>query len=533
MRPDKELNIITGETGAGKSIMLGAVGLLLGNRADTKVLYAPEEKCIIEGNFDVSEYDLRPVFEEEELDYEATCIIRREINPSGKSRAFINDTPVNLDTLRKVGTSLIDVHSQHDTLLLGSNEYQLSILDAYAQNRAVFKGYQAAYRQYRKSEDTYKQLSENAATFRKELDYNSFLLEELLAAKLEAGEQERLEEELNLLENAEDVKLKLNAAVDALANSEYAVNSNLRTVIAQVNTISNLSERYAALRERLESCWIELKDIASEIESEEADVDLDPERIDVINERLSAIYKLQQKHSVKNVDELLEIQRDLDDKVSRVLNLDEVIAEAKAKVDASRQEMMRRAEELSGTRRAVMPAIESELKGLLAEVGMPNASVKISHNTGKPINTGIDEIKFLFTANKGIAPQDLKSVASGGEFSRLMFCVKYILADKTSLPTIIFDEIDTGISGSIALKLGKMMEDMGHRHQVITITHSHQIAARGNAHYFVYKDTSAAKTISRMKRLTDQGRVFEVARMIGGEPPSEAAIKNAKEFLEY
>ncbi len=533
MRPDKELNIITGETGAGKSIMLGAVGLLLGNRADTKVLYAPEEKCIIEGNFDVSEYDLRPVFEEEELDYEATCIIRREINPSGKSRAFINDTPVNLDTLRKVGTSLIDVHSQHDTLMLGSNEYQLSILDAYAQNRAVFKGYQAAYRQYRKSEDTYKQLSENAATFRKELDYNSFLLEELLAAKLEAGEQERLEEELNLLENAEDVKLKLNAAVDALANSEYAVNSNLRTVISQVNTISNLSERYAALRERLESCWIELKDIASEIESEEADVDLDPERIDVINERLSAIYKLQQKHSVKNVEELLEIQRDLDDKVSRVLNLDEVIAEAKAKVDASRQEMMRRAEELSGTRRAVMPAIESELKGLLAEVGMPNASVKISHNTGKPINTGTDEIKFLFTANKGIAPQDLKSVASGGEFSRLMFCVKYILADKTSLPTIIFDEIDTGISGGIALKLGKMMEDMGHRHQVITITHSHQIAARGKAHYFVYKDTSAAKTISRMKRLTDQGRVFEVARMIGGEPPSEAAIKNAKEFLEY
>ncbi len=533
MRPDKELNIITGETGAGKSIMLGAVGLLLGNRADTRVLYEPDEKCIIEGNFDISEYDLRLVFEEEELDYEALCIIRREISPGGKSRAFINDTPVNLETLRKVGSNLMDIHSQHDTLMLGSNEYQLSILDAYAGNAAVFKGYQSAYRQFRKAEENYKQLAENAATFRKELDFNSFLLEELLAAKLESGEQERLEEELNLLENAEDVKLKLNAAIDTLSNSEYAVNSSLRTVITQVSAVSNLSERYAALRERLESCLIELKDIVSELESEEADVDLDPERIDQINDRLTTIYKLQQKHSVKNVQELLEIQRDLDEKVGRVLNLDEAIAEAKAKAEASKVEMLRVAGELSNTRQAVIPAIENELKELLAEVGMPNASVRISHATCKPAGTGTDEIKFLFSANKGIAPQDLKSVASGGEFSRLMFCVKYILADKTSLPTIIFDEIDTGISGSIALKLGKMMEDMGHRHQVITITHSHQIAARGNAHYFVFKDTSSAKTISRIKRLSDQGRIFEVARMIGGEPPSKAAIKNAKEFLEY
>ncbi len=533
MHPDKELNIITGETGAGKSIMLGALGLLLGNRADTKTLFNENEKCVIEGSFDLKDYELAPAFNEEELDYEETCIIRREISPSGKSRAFINDTPVNLDTLRKIGTHLMDIHSQHDTLQLGSNDYQLSILDAYARTGAGLKQYEEQFRQYRKAEEAYRKLVSESASSKKELDYNSFLLDELVNAKLRAGEQDELEDSLNLLENAEDVKVKLNASVDLLSESEYAVNSTLRTVVSQIGTISSLSEKYAAIHQRLESCLIELKDIVSEVESEEADVEFDPAKIDLVNERLSVLYNLQQKHGVKSIDELLAIQDELDAKVSKVLNLDEEIAEAKAKVDTSYQTLIQIAEQLSQTRVKVIPAIEGELKNLLAEVGMPNAAVKITHTTIKPTNSGIDEIHFLFTANKGIAPQELKSVASGGEFSRLMFCVKYVLADKTALPTIIFDEIDTGISGNIAMKLGKMMQDMARKHQVITITHSHQIAAKGQAHYFVFKDNSSTRTVSRIRRLTEQGRVNEIARMIGGEPPSEAAIRNAREFLEY
>lgn len=533
MKPNEELNIITGETGAGKSIMLGAIGLMLGNRADTKALFDTDEKCVIEGNFDISDYKLEPFFEEAELDYDTACIIRREISPSGKSRAFVNDTPVNLDLLKKIGSQLMDVHSQHDTLLLGSNVFQLSILDAYAGNQKLSQQYRQLFRQYRKKEEAYRTLVNNSSSAKKELDYNNYVLEELTTAKLEAGEQEKLEDELNLLENAEEVKTKLNTALEYLTNADFSVNGNLRSVVNTLGQISNLSERYAALKERTESCLIELKDIASETEREEMNVEFDPAKIEQIQERLSVIYHLQQKHQVKTVEELLAIQEDLSEKVNKILNLDEEIAKAKEEAEKVYQEMISSGENLSQTRTKGIPAIEKELQHLLAEVGMPNASVKITHQPIKPASDGMDEIHFLFSANKGIKPQELKNVASGGEFSRLMLCVKYILAGKTSLPTIIFDEIDTGISGEIAIKVGKMMEEMAKNHQVIVITHLHQIASRGGTHYFVYKDNSSDKATTKIRRLTEQGRINEIARIIGGEPPSESAIRNAKEFLEY
>ncbi len=533
LKPDKELNIITGETGAGKSIMLGAIGLMLGNRADVKALFDTNEKCIIEGNFDISAYKLEPFFDEEELDFDDNCIIRREISPNGKSRAFINDTPVNLDTLKKIGSQLMDIHSQHDTLLLGSNIFQLSIVDNYAGNQKLLGQYRNQYRQYRKREETYRSLRDNASSAKKELDYNSFLLEELSDAKLEAGEQERIEEELNLLENAEDVKIKLNAALEYLSNSEYAAITSLRSAMSSLGQISNLAKAYAVLKDRTESCLIELKDIISELEREEMNVEVDPSKVDQIQERLSTIYSLQQKHQVKTVDELLSIQEELAARVSKVLNLDEEIEKARVEAEKTYQEMLQTAGKLTKSRLGALPFIENDLKQLLSELGMPNASVKITHQACKPGTDGTDEVHFLFTANKGVKPQELKNVASGGEFSRLMLCVKYILASKTSLPTIIFDEIDTGVSGEIAIKMGRMLEDMAHNHQVIVITHLHQIASRGGAHYFVFKDTSTDRTITRIRRLTQQGRINEIARIIGGEPPSESAIRNAKEFLEY
>ncbi len=535
MQPDPELSIITGETGAGKSIMLGAIGLLLGNRADTKVLYDHDEKCVIEGTFDVPEGDsLAHIFEDEELDYDATNIIRREISPNGKSRAFVNDTPVTLETLRKIGGHLVDVHSQHDNLLLGSAEFQLNIVDTFAQNQIPFNQYRQAYKIYRKHQTEYENLVENADSLRKELDYNKFLLDELTEADLAANEeQEILEDQLRMLENAEEIKTKLNTVIDILSNSEYAVNTNLRQVVSVLGQISNISTKYRNLRDRVESAFIDLKDVVFELEGEENSIDFDPEKVNQVQDRLSLIYKLQKKHGVDSIQALLGIQEVLEEKVGKVLNFDEAIKEAKVLADKSLEDLKKIGNQLSDIRKQAIPVIEAELMTLLRELGMPNATVKIKHEVIKPTINGMDMVNLLFSANKGIAPQELKAVASGGEFSRLMLCVKYLLADKTSLPTIIFDEIDTGISGEVAIKVGKMIKNMSkHKHQVIAISHLHQIAAKGNVHYFVFKDNSAERTMSRIKKLSDEERISEIAKMIGGEKPSQSAIENARELLE-
>jgi DNA repair protein RecN (Recombination protein N) len=532
MKPHQSLNIITGETGAGKSIMLGAIGLLLGNRADTKALLNTEEKCVVEAVFEVGAYNLQTIFEDFDLDYQTSTTIRREINPSGKSRAFINDTPVTLDALKEIGLRLIDIHSQHDTLLLGTNLYQLNVVDAYAQNREILVQYQTYYRAYTQARSRYHKLQTEFKDFQKEYDYNLFLWDELNKAKFEADEQEELENELQLLERAEEVKTKLNRILQFLSHSENSALDELKSLVNGMSSIASLSLIFNDLRDRLESCRIELQDIGKEIEREEEKIEFSVERIEEVNSRLSLIYNLQKKHQVSTLAELLQIQANLADKVKKVQNFDEELAQAKAQLAEAQKTLLHQAEILSHSRQNVASAIENELKGLLADLGMANATVKITIDSVEPSNEGIDLINFLFSANKGIAPQEISRVASGGEFSRLMLAIKYVLAGKTALPTIIFDEIDTGISGEIALKMGQMFKKMSQRHQLIAISHLHQIAAKGTYHYFVYKDDSADRTVSRIKQLESQERIYTIAQMISGATPSESAILSAKELLE-
>ncbi len=532
LTPDPQLNIITGETGAGKSIMLGAIGLLLGSRADTKVLYNPAGKCIIEGTFDLSGYFIEHLFDEEELDFMTTCLIRREISPTGKSRAFINDTPVNLESLRRIAGQLMDIHSQHDTLLLGSNEFQLQIVDTYAQNEEILRHYHTDFQAYRKANQVHNRLIAEAAQMRKEFDYNQFLYDELEKAQLQADEQEQLEQELMILENATDVRERLQLATEYLDNPEQSVIVFLKNAVSSLNAISKFAPQYEQLRERAQSVYIELKDLAGEISDEQDNVEIDDTRAEEIRERLNLFYHLQQKHQVKTLRELIAIQAELETKVSRVLNLYEDINKAKATADKAQAKLQKSAEKLSNSRKAVMASVEKQVKTYLLELGMPNAALSIQHTIIEPSESGIDDVDFLFSANKGIKPQQLKNVASGGEFSRLMMVIKYILASKRKLPTIVFDEIDTGVSGEIAIKMGQMMREISKSHQVISITHLHQIATQGTAHYFVYKDNSSEKTVSKIRKLTFEERVNEIAQMIGGSKPSEAILQNAREMLQ-
>ncbi|WPP52480.1 DNA repair protein RecN [Catalinimonas niigatensis] len=531
MEPSQSLNIITGETGAGKSIMLGAIGLLLGNRADKKSLYNEENKCIIEGTFTVNKYQLESIFDQEELDYDPVCILRREITPSGKSRAFINDTPVRLETMKGVGKFLVDIHSQHDSLLLGNNEYQLEIIDAYANNEKLLKSYQQSYYHYRRALGEYDRLRQEAASMKREADYHQFLLDELHKAKLVAGEQNKLEEELKVMENAGNIKEQFNLLNTLLNNDTHSVDDMLVQAKQALGKISGYSHKYESLYQRLESCLIELRDINDESESAALEVDFDMDKVESVRERVNLIYQLQQKHQVDSVEELLKIQATLEKKLEKILNLDNDIQHLKAVKEAAYQEMMMHAKNLSISRQEVFQSFAGIIGDLLKNLGIPDAHLKVLCRSVEPNHSGLDEISILFSANKGIAPQEIKSVASGGEFSRLMFCIKYVLAEKISLPTIIFDEIDTGVSGEIAIKMVHMMKEMAKNHQVIAISHLPQVAAKGDAHYFVYKDSSSDKAVSKIKKLTQEERIREIAKMIGGSNPSNIAFENAKELL--
>ena len=531
IQPAQTLNIITGETGAGKSIMLGALGLLLGNRAETRVLFDETEKCVIEGLFDITGYNLQSIFEENDIDFDTQCLIRREITPAGKSRAFINDTPANLELLKQISVKLMDIHSQHDTQQLGTNEYQLGVVDAFAQNSHVLITYQTAYTAYRKAENQYKKLLSEAEVYTKELDYNKFLLDELVKAKLDNLNQNELEQELEVLENVEEIKTKLATTLQYLTDSEVGASKTIKTVVNQLNQIGNYADKYQNLADRLQSVSIELVDIIKELEAEEDILVTDEEKTRQLQEQLSLLYNLQKKHTVLTVEDLIVIRNSLNHKVNLVLNLDVEIESAKKAKEAALGLLQEAAKELSASRLKVLPTMESELNELLADLGMPNAKVQLQHQEIQYDSTGNDQIDFLFSANKGKKPESLKNVASGGEFSRLMLCVKYILAGKTALPTIIFDEIDTGISGEIAIKVAKMMNKMAERHQLIVITHLPQMAANGSSHYYVYKDHSTEKTVSKIKKLSADERIQEVAQMIGGAKPSQTAFESAKELL--
>jgi DNA repair protein RecN (Recombination protein N) len=532
LEPDAALSIITGETGAGKSILLGALGLIMGNRADIKTLYDESEKCIIEAQFEISDLNLKDFFENQELDYEPKCLIRREISPQGKSRAFINDTPVTLETLKELGLQLMDIHSQHDTLSLANNQYQLKICDAFAENNLLLEQYKSVFKKLKLSQKNLVDLQTNALTFQKELDYNSFQLKELEQAKLADIQHNALEQEQKILENADEVKRKLQLSIAYLSDSDQAAVGLIAEAGNSLNSILTLSDTYKIMKDRLTGVLIEIKDICSEIESLESKTEADPNRLDFINEKLNALYKLQQKHGLKTIDELIELQNSLQNKVNAVENLDEHIAKLKKEIEGLEKEAISQAEKLTLTRTKAAKSLETEIQILIKELGMPEGSFGISLKPKTLTTDGADEITFAFSANKGMALKPLKEVASGGEFSRVMLALKYSIAKKTALPTIIFDEIDTGISGEVANKVGRIMQEMAQNMQVITITHLHQIAGKGNAHFFVYKDNSADKTVSTIKKLTQDQRIIAIAQMIGGENPSESAIQSAIELLQ-
>jgi DNA repair protein RecN (Recombination protein N) len=531
IRPSTRLNVVTGETGAGKSIMLGAVGLLLGNRADVKALWDENEKCVVEGVFDVSAYRIKNLFESSDLDYQDQTVFRREISPGGKSRAFINDTPVTLDVMRNIGSRLMDVHSQHETLELGSRVFQLGLIDVYASNSKTKEDYAVAWKNFVKAKADYEGLLAEADALKQESDFVKFQLDELSKASLVEGEQEKLESELTMMEHAEEIKTLLNLMIGQLGQSEFAVSPALALVRNQLQSISSYSPAYQKLYERLESVRIELDDILSEVEREEEKIEFDPKRTEETKDRLSLIYQLMQKHRLKELGELLALQESLQVKFDKTANLDESLRLAKAAFEKLESELRTLAGELSKSRQKVFSPLCKKITELLMDLGIPNASLKIEHGITTPSATGADNIELLFSANKGISPKPLAQVASGGEFSRVMFSIKYVMAEKTALPTLILDEIDSGISGEIAIQLGKMMKEMASRHQLIAISHLPQIAAKGDTHYFVFKDNSSTKTISLIKQLNPKERVDEIAKMIAGAKPSALALESARELM--
>ena len=531
-RPLDRLSVITGETGAGKSIMLGAIGLLLGNRADTKVLWDESEKCITEGTFEIKAYRLKKFFEEHDLDYSDQTVIRREISPGGKSRAFINDTPVTLDVMRKIGDRLMDIHSQHETLELGSHQLQLSLIDSYGSNASLLTTYQEAWRDFILAKRTFEELSSESGRLKSEFEFIKFQLDELEKSSFREGEQEELETNLKVGEHGEDIKTRLNQVLTMLGNADASVSSAMSEALSTLHPIQNFSPQYESIAGRLNSIRIELTDIVRELEHEEERIEFDPKKTRQTQERLDLLYGLLQKHRVPDVKALLVLQEAFALQASKTVNLDEDLAKASKKLEASRKELLSTAQKLSAAREKVFQPLGKQLMKLLKDLGIPDAVIKIESQKTEPGPTGSDQVEILFSANKGVAPRPLAEVASGGEFSRLMFCVKYVMAEKTSLPTLVLDEIDTGVSGEIAVQLGKMMKTMSERHQIMAITHLPQIAATGNSHFLVYKDNSSKKTVSEIKQLSANERIDEIAKMIGGAKPSVTARANAKELIE-
>lgn len=532
MQPASGLNIITGETGAGKSIMLGAIGLLMGKRADTKVLLQKKHKCIIEGTFNIESYALQPLFDNQDWEYDDNTIIRREISTAGKSRAFINDSPVNLEALRSLGVYLMDIHSQNDTVSLGEQKFQLKILDILGENQETFAQYSKTYYHWDTLKNRYQELQTKSREQQKESDYRNFLLEELNAASLEPDEQDLLENSLRLMEHAEEIKLQVQNSLHVLDEGENSANEQVGTASRLLAKISGYTPEYKELEDRLESCLIELRDIVEELKVLDQDIAHNPVEIEKLNTRLDTIYRLQKKHGVDSVPGLIMINEGLMKESEQLVFLDDKLKELEKEIKESEVNLMQVAAKLSEGRQQVFPLLKQKMEHLLSKLGMPESNLTISSQPTNPGPNGIDDITLMFSANKGIAPQSISKVASGGEFSRLMFCIKYLIADKVSLPTMLFDEIDTGISGEVALQMVEMMHKMAKSHQVLTISHLPQFAAKADHHYYVYKESDVNITSSEIKKLQGDERVTEIAKMLGGNNPSEIALANAKELLQ-
>ncbi len=526
-------SVITGETGAGKSIILGAIGLLLGQRADVKAIRSGCAKCIIEARFDIAAYGMKPFFEENELEYDAECILRRELSASGKSRAFINDTPASLAQMKELGEQLIDVHSQHQNLLLNKEGFQLNVLDLLAHNDAGLAAYQSLYGEWKQAQHDLEALIAEANRAKADEDYLRFQWEQLDEAHLTAGEQEELEQEAETLSHAEEIKAGLYRVGQTLSSDEDGLLSGLKECHTTMQTLRRVYPVAGELADRLESAYIELKDISQEVADREESVEFNPARLDEVNERLNLIYTLQQKHRLDSVEQLIALTEEYASRLAVITSSDEQIAEMQQRCDTLYNKVKKQAALLTKARTASAREVERQMAERLVPLGMPNVRFVVEMGERKePGVHGADTVNFLFSANKNGVPQSISSVASGGEIARVMLSVKAMIAGAVKLPTIVFDEIDTGVSGEIADRMADIMQEMGeHDRQVISITHLPQIAARGSAHYKVYKQDNETETNSHIRRLSEEERVEELAHMLSGATLTEAALNNARVLL--
>ncbi len=531
---DVGLNIITGETGAGKSIILGALSLLLGHRAENKYFFNQQKKCVIEGIFRIAGFHLKKYFEENDLDYEAETVLRREISADGKSRAFVNDTPVNLNALKHLGEKLIDIHSQHATAEINDPGFQLLIVDSITNHPELLEKYQNAFFTYKKSSTRLQQLIQESEKAKGEEDYLQFQFDELEKANLIEEEQEKLEQELYALNNAEEIKRSLLSANFLLQDSEMAALNQFKESLQLLTVLEKYNAKAGELAQRLSSITIELKDIVAEIEDIEQATQVDEARTQEISDRLALIFSLQKKHRVSSNAELLQIQEDLSNKLNNIQSGDDAIEALQKQLEKQILDLQKLAVQLSANRKKAIPEIEKQILKTLADVDMSHAVLKIENNVSVKEafdKNGIDHIRFLFSANKGHKIAEMSKVASGGELSRVMLSIKSLISRYTALPTIIFDEIDTGVSGEVANKVGLVMEQLSQFLQVVTITHLPQIASKGKSHFLVYKNDTGKIPSTKIKKLTEEERVLEIAKMLSGSKPGESALQNARELL--
>ena len=527
-------SVITGETGAGKSIILGAIGLLLGQRADTKSIKQGADKCIIEAHFDLSRYQLQPLFEQNEIEYDASdTIVRRELTAAGKSRAFINDTPVPLSMLKELGERLVDVHSQHQNLLLNKQDFQLSVVDILANDAKELADYQQTYGEYQQLQHQLQELKDDIEHNRQNQDFLQFQYEELAGANLTDGEQEELEQQSETMSHAEDIKTALYEANHALYDENTGAVGQAKAALSALNSISKVLPKCEELTERLNSCHIELKDIADEVSTLLENTDFDPAELDQINDRLDRIYELEKKYHAESIGELISQREELKVKLSHIENSDEALHELEERLEQTTRHCQQQADALTQLRQKAAQQIEDQLYQRLVPLGMPKVRFAVKIEQGELSRMGHDQVSFLFSANTSTPLQPVAQVASGGEIARVMLSLKAMISGAVKLPTIIFDEIDTGVSGKIAEKMAEMMQEMGRQdRQVISITHLPQIAALGSHHYRVSKEETAEGTSSRMQELSQEERIREIAQMLSGSDVSEAAIQNAKQLLK-
>lgn len=532
IRFDKGFSIITGETGAGKSILLGALGLILGQRADTSVLYQKDRKCIVEGVFDILDYGLESFFADNDLDFEPTTTLRREISESGKSRAFINDTPVTLNQMRDLTVRLVDIHSQHETLLLSDSLFQLEVMDVLAGNSSALAEYKKTYREFRDVEVLYETTLEEARQATLDLEYFQFQLNQIEEARLTEGEQTELEEEQKILTHAGDIQSALALSAGLLDANDSSAMLMLKESLSALGKIRKFFPRLDPLLERLNSSLIEIRDISAELEMMASGIEIDPNRLDRVNERLDLIYSLEQKHKVSTLEELIAVREELRNKVSHIQSFDEEIEKIHTRLEYLRELVQRMADKLSESRKSVIPGMQDKVIDLLKSLGIPNASFRVSvAELSDFTTTGRDRVVYLFSANKQTNLMELSRVASGGELSRVMLSIKSLISESKLLSTIIFDEIDAGVSGEIADKMGNILKKMSNGIQLINITHLPQVASKGDAHYFVYKQDTETATYTHIKKLSNEERILEIARMLSGEELTDAAIRNAKELM--